>query len=375
MGTAGQGERISVCVLFGGRSGEHEISLISARSIMKAADPGRYRILPVGITKEGIWKSPAVEGPLEPERALGPETVDVALWNVPGFKGLLRLGEAGAPGEGGWRRQAVDIVFPVLHGTFGEDGTVQGLIEMVGLPYVGSGVAGSAAAMDKEIMKRLFAEAGLPQVRWRAITVRRWRAEPELITKEIEESLGYPCFVKPSNLGSSVGISKVEGREALGTAIDAAARYDHKILIEEGIPAREIECAVLGNSDPEASVVGEVIPCKEFYDYEAKYLMEGSELLIPAPLDGKTAREVQGLATRAFRAVDAAGLARADFFVHKDTGRVYLNELNTMPGFTEISMYPKLWEASGLPYASLIDRLIQLGFERQAERGALRYAR
>ncbi len=374
----GEGEldgRTSVCVLFGGRSGEHEISLISARSIMKAADPARYRIIPVGITKEGIWKSPASEGSLDPERAFGPEAVEVVLWNLPGFKGLLRQGEGEGACGTGWRRQAVDIVFPVLHGTFGEDGTVQGLIEMVGLPYVGSGVAGSAVAMDKEIMKRLFFQADLPQVRWRAIAVRRWRAEPELVTKEIEESLGYPCFVKPANLGSSVGISKVHAREELRTAIDTAARYDQKILVEEGIPAREIECAVLGNADPEASVVGEVVPCKEFYDYEAKYLMEGSELIIPAPLDGKTTREVQTLARRAFRALGASGLARADFFVHKDTGRVYLNELNTMPGFTKISMYPKLWEASGLPYTGLIDRLIQLGFERQAERDALRFTR
>jgi D-alanine-D-alanine ligase len=375
MGRADHDGRTSVCVLFGGRSGEHEISLISARSIMNAADPARYRIVPVGITKEGIWKSPVTEGPLEPERAFSPEAVEVVLWSLPGFKGLLRQVEEEGGRGNDWHRRAVDIVFPVLHGTFGEDGTVQGLIEMVGLPYVGSGVAGSAVAMDKEIMKRLFVQADLPQVRWRAIAVRRWRAEPELVTKEIEESLGYPCFVKPANLGSSVGISKVHAREELGTAIDTAARYDRKILIEEGIPAREIECAVLGNADPEASVVGEVVPCKEFYDYEAKYLIEGSELLIPAPLDGKTTREVQTLARRAFQALDVAGLARADFFVHKDTGRVYLNELNTMPGFTEISMYPKLWEASGLPYAALIDRLIQLGFERQTERGALRFTR
>ncbi|MFQ5456949.1 MAG: D-alanine--D-alanine ligase family protein [Myxococcota bacterium] len=368
---AGKGP-VRVCCLFGGRSGEHEVSLLSARAVMGAADPARYRILPVGITKEGVWKTPATDGPAEPARAFGPEAVAVALSSAPGFRGLIRIdGGDSAP----WRRQPVDIVFPVLHGTFGEDGTVQGLIEMAGLPYVGSDVLGSAAAMDKDIMKRLFAHAGLPQVRWMTISSARWRLEGDLVTKEMEETLGYPVFVKPTNLGSSVGISRVTRRAELAPAVETAARHDARIIIEEGVPAREIECGVLGNADPEASTVGEIVPCKDFYDYEAKYLMEGSELLIPAPVDDTTARDIQALAVRAFRAVRAAGLGRVDFFLHKETGALYVNEINTMPGFTKISMYPKLWEASGLSYSALIDRLIDLGFERQAARNSLRFSR
>jgi D-alanine-D-alanine ligase len=363
-------ERITVGFLFGGRSGEHEISLISARSIMQSADPGRYRVVPVGITKEGVWRTPAGDGPPEPDRAFAPDAVEVALWSAPDFRGLVRLS-----GEAPWSRIPLDIVFPALHGTFGEDGTVQGLLEMAGVPYVGSGVLGSAAGMDKHVMKRLFDEARLPQVKWRMVPARRWRAEPDVVMKEIEEAFPYPVFVKPCNLGSSVGISKVRSRAELEPAIDAAAQYDRKILVEEGVPAREIETAVLGNEEPETSVVGEIIPCKEFYDYEAKYLMEGSQLVIPAPLDAAATREVQRIAIRAFQAVDAAGLARVDFFVHKTSGQVYLNELNTMPGFTKISMYPKLWEASGLPYSRLIDRLIALGFERHAELARLRRSR
>ncbi|MDP3938731.1 MAG: D-alanine--D-alanine ligase family protein, partial [Deltaproteobacteria bacterium] len=356
--------RLKLCCLFGGRSGEHEVSVISARSLMKAADPARYEVVPVGITKEGIWKTPAGEGPPDPDRAFAPDAVEVTLWSAPGFRGLIRLGGGTTPG---WERQAIDVVFPVLHGTFGEDGTVQGLIEMAGLPYVGSGVLGSAAAMDKDVMKRLFARAGLPQVRWLTITAHRWRVQDDLVAKEIEETLGYPCFVKPTNLGSSVGISKVHGRGELGPTIETAARYDHRVIIEEGVAAREIECALLGNDDPETSVLGEIVPCKEFYDYEAKYLMEGSELLIPAPLPDAATREAQTLAVRAFEAVGASGLARVDFFVEKETGRILVNEINTLPGFTEISMYPKLWDASGLSYRALIDRLVDLALSRHAE--------
>jgi D-alanine-D-alanine ligase len=363
-------DRIAVGFLFGGRSGEHEVSITSARSLMRAADPVRYRVVPIGLTREGFWRTPAEDGPPEPDRAFGPGAVPVALWSEPDFRGLVRLS-----GEAAWTRRPLDVVFPVLHGTFGEDGTVQGLLEMAGMPYVGSGVLGSAAGMDKHVMKRLFGEAGLPQVNWRMVASRRWQDERDVVMKEIEEAFDYPVFVKPCNLGSSVGISKVRARAELEPAIDTAAQYDRKILIEEGVPAREIEVAVLGNEEPEASVVGEIVPCKEFYDYEAKYLMEGSRLLIPAPLDPAAAREVQRIAVRAFQVVDAAGLARVDFFVHKESGRVILNELNTMPGFTDISMYPKLWEASGLPYSRLIDRLIALGLERHAEAARLRRSR
>lgn len=367
--------RVRLCCIFGGRSGEHEVSLISARAVMKAADPSRYQIVPVGITREGFWQTPAEHGPPEPGRAFDPEAVPVALWSAPGFRGLLRIDSPEGKDPPAWSRRPVDIVFPVLHGTYGEDGTVQGLIEMAGLPYVGSDVLGSASAMDKDVMKRLFERAGLPQVRWMTVTSDRWERQSDLVTKEIEEALGYPCFVKPINLGSSVGISKVCTRTELSPAIEVAARYDQRIIIEEGIPAREIECGVLGNSDPETSVLGEILPCKDFYDYEAKYLMKGSELLIPAPVDDATSRKIQALALRAFETVQAAGLARVDFFLHKETGEIYVNEINTMPGFTEISMYPKLWGASGVPYPDLIDRLINLGFARHAARASLRYSR
>ena len=368
-------EKLTAAFLFGGRSGEHEVSVLSARSVMKAVDPGRYRIVPIGITKEGIWKTPAGDGEPEPDRAFGPEAVEVALWSGPGFKGIVRLSEPAGGGRCDWTRLPIDVVFPVLHGTFGEDGTVQGLIEMAGLPYVGSGVLASSAAMDKQIMKRLFGEAGLPQVRWRMIPARRWLAEPESVAKEIADAFAVPFFVKPANLGSSVGISKVHNVEEILPAFNLAASYDAKIIVEEGIPAREIECAVLGNDEPEASVPGEIVPCKEFYDYEAKYLMEGSTLLIPAPLDAAVTREVQRIAIAAFQAVDASGLARVDFFLHKESGKIYLNEVNTMPGFTSISMYPKMWEASGLPTPRLIERLIRLGLERHAGRARLRRAR
>lgn len=367
--------KLSVGFLFGGRSGEHEVSIISARSVMEAADPEKIRIIPIGITKEGIWVTPASDGPPEPDRAFGPESVEVALWGAPGFRGIVRLSDPAGGGPCGWSRIPVDVIFPVLHGTFGEDGTVQGLIEMAGLPYVGSGVLASAVGMDKHIAKRLFAQAGLPQVAWRMIPARRWRRSPEIVAKEIAETFAWPFFVKPANLGSSVGISKVHAQREIAPAMELAASFDEKILVEEGVPAREIECAVLGNDEPEASVPGEIVPCKEFYDYEAKYLMQGSTLLIPAPVDPATAREVQRIAIAAFQAVDASGLARVDFFLHRETGKIYLNEVNTMPGFTKISMYPKMWEASGLPYARLIDRLIALGLSRHAERARLRRSR
>jgi D-alanine-D-alanine ligase len=246
---------------------------------------------------------------------------------------------------------------------------------MAGLPYVGSGVLASSVGMDKHIAKRLFAQAGLPQVAWRMIPAKRWRREPEAAAKEIADTFAFPFFVKPANLGSSVGISKVHNQGEIAPSLDLAASFDEKIIVEEGVPAREIECAVLGNDEPEASVPGEIVPCKEFYDYEAKYLMQGSELRIPAPIDAATAREVQRIAIAAFQAVDASGLARVDFFLHRDTGKIYLNEVNTMPGFTKISMYPKMWEASGLPYPRLIDRLIALGLSRHDERGRLRRSR
>jgi len=270
-------------------------------------------------------------------------------------------------------RPQLDVVFPVLHGTFGEDGTIQGLLELVGIPYVGAGVLGSAAAMDKDVMKRLFRDAGLPVVEWLMVLRSEWKQDAARLRKQIEAKLGYPLFVKPANLGSSVGISKVHERAELTAALDLAAAYDRKLIVEKGLDAREIECSVLGNDKPEASVPGEIIPVNEFYDYEAKYVKEGSEIVIPAKLSRAQARRVKDLALRAFRAVDCAGMARVDFLLDRPSGKLFVNEVNTIPGFTPISMYPKMWEASGLPYPELLDRLIQLAFERQQEKEQTRY--
>ena len=274
----------------------------------------------------------------------------------------------------------VDVIFPVLHGTFGEDGTIQGLLELADLPYVGSGVLGSAAGMDKDVMKRLFRDAGLALVRHLTFLRADWQKDPKRVRKEVEKKLNYPLFVKPANLGSSVGVSKARDRKELEKAMDEAAAYDRKIVVEEGVggkdrKAREIECSVLGNDRPEASIAGEVIPSKEFYDYEAKYLTEGSELLIPAKLSKKQMQQVQEMAVQAFLAVDCAGMARVDFLMDPKTEKIYVNEVNTIPGFTAISMYPKLWAASGLPYPKLIDRLIQLALERHAEKKKTKFSR
>jgi D-alanine-D-alanine ligase len=277
----------------------------------------------------------------------------------------------------------VDVIFPVLHGTFGEDGTIQGLLELADIPYVGAGVLGSAAGMDKDVMKRLFSASGLPIVKHVTILRNEWQNDPRKITREIERQLKYPLFVKPANLGSSVGISKAHDRKELGPAIETAAGYDRKIVIEQGAggkkrKARELECSVLGNDEPEASTVGEIVPSAEFYDYNAKYLDEGSQLIIPAELTKKQTKEVQEMAVGAFQAVDCSGLARVDFLMDPKDGKqakIYLNEINTMPGFTSISMYPKLWAASGLKYPDLIDRLLQLALERHAEKKMNRYTR
>jgi D-alanine-D-alanine ligase len=265
------------------------------------------------------------------------------------------------------------VVFPVLHGTFGEDGTVQGLLELADLPYVGAGVLASAAGMDKDVMKRLFREAGLPILPWELVLRADWEKNPAAVRKRIEKRLRYPLFVKPANLGSSVGISKVRNQRELPAAMNLAGQYDRKILVEKAIDAREIECSVLGNDAPQASVPGEVIPVNEFYDYEAKYLKEGSELIIPAPLTFRQTRRVQEVAVRAFQAIDGAGMGRVDFLLDRKTGKVYVNEINTIPGFTSISMYPKLWEASGVSYAQLLDRLIELALERHREKSHTRF--
>ncbi|MHB0868261.1 MAG: D-alanine--D-alanine ligase family protein [Chloroflexota bacterium] len=358
--------KLRVAVIFGGRSGEHEVSLASATSIMQNLDPARYEVIPIGITKEGSW---LLEGDPLKELKAGCDRAgeDPALVSLTPTPDRTVVAESSGR-ERGAARLAVDVVFPVLHGTYGEDGTMQGLLEIAGVPYVGAGVLASAAGMDKAVMKALFQQQGLPIVRHLTLLRKEWEADPEGVMNRIEESLGYPCFTKPANLGSSVGISKASHRGQLAEALAVAARYDRKLVVEQGVDAREIECSVLGNDDPVASVPGEVVPCNEFYDYRAKYVDDGSQLLIPAPVPQETAKEIRRIAVEAFKAVDCTGMARVDLFLERGSGKVYLNEINTIPGFTRISMYPKLWEASGLPYSSLLDRLIELALERHGEK-------
>jgi len=394
--------KLRIGVLFGGRSGEHEVSLLSAASVLNAIDRSKYDVVPIAISKEGRWLTSGESQKLlsgdgaqdnprhlragDPESTPGAALLargdSVIVPPEPGGQhhSLIPF-ESGAASEHRPAHQAidVDVIFPVLHGTFGEDGTIQGLLELAGIPYVGAGVLGSAAGMDKDVMKRLFAASGLPIVKHVTVLRSQWDKEPKKATKQIESKLRYPVFVKPANLGSSVGISKAHNRKELGPAMDLAAGFDRKIIIEQGVggkkKAREIECSVLGNDDPKASVAGEIVPVKEFYDYAAKYLDEGSELLIPAKLSKKLAKRVQDMAIAAFKAVDCAGLARVDFLLDPASEKLYLNEINTMPGFTAISMYPKLWAASGLEYPKLIDRLIELALERHAEKSKNTYSR
>ena len=391
-------KKLRVGILFGGRSGEHEVSLLSAASVLKAINKEKYEVVPIGITKEGRWLTEShaerlLGGKGEPAetgrhlRAGDPETTPGAVLlakgeavivpPVPQPHGLMPFESAAGATQKGID---VDVIFPVLHGTFGEDGTIQGLLELADIPYVGAGVLGSAAGMDKDIMKQLFAGAGLTIVKHATILRKQWEKEPKKATKLVESKLKYPVFVKPANLGSSVGISKARDRKELGPAIELAAGYDRKIVIEQGVggkkhKARELEVSVLGNDEPRASIVGEIVPAAEFYDYNAKYLDEGSKLVIPAKLSKKQTKEVQEMAVRAFQAVDCSGLARVDFLMDPKHGKLYLNEINTMPGFTSISMYPKLWAASGLEYSNLIDRLIQLALERAEEKKKNRYSR
>jgi D-alanine-D-alanine ligase len=361
--------KIRVGILFGGRSGEHDVSLQSAASVIKALDPAKYETMPIGITHEGHWRAgtDAVQTLAQVLESGRPVTPSVD----PTGPKFLPLDSSALPANS---LPSPDVVFPVLHGTFGEDGTVQGLLELADVPYVGAGVLASSAGMDKDVMKRLFRDAGLPVVPWELILRSDWESHPGAIRQRIERQWGYPLFVKPVNLGSSVGISKVHNRRELAAALNLAAQYDRKILVEKGIDAREIECSVLGNDYPEASVPGEVVPVNEFYDYEAKYIKEGSELVITAQLTARQTKRVQEVAIRAFQAIDGAGMGRVDFLLDRRTGKVYLNEINTIPGFTSISMYPKLWEASGIPYSRLLDRLIELALERYQEKSRTRFA-
>jgi len=361
--------KIRVAVLFGGRSGEHEVSIASAKSVIGALSPDRYEVVPVGITREGRW---LVSG--DPLAALESGAAALLSGGASGPDPAPFAEPAGSrelvPGAS-HKFPAVDVVFPVLHGTYGEDGTVQGLLELADLPYVGSGVLGSAVGMDKLIMKAVLQAHGLPIVEYVGFSRAEWRRDSETVMDRAEARLAYPMFVKPANLGSSVGVSKAHDRAELAASLHLAARFDRRLLVERAVNARELECGVLGNDDPSASVVGEVVPCNEFYDYQAKYIDGDSALYIPADVPGDVARQVQNLAVAAFAALDCAGMARADFFLCRDSGQVYVNELNTIPGFTEISMYAKLWEASGIPYAALVDRLIALALERHEETSGL----
>ncbi len=388
-------KKLRVGVLFGGRSGEHEVSLLSAASILKAIDRKKFDVVPIGITKDGHWLAAAdarslLEGNERAGRLLragDPEATPGAKLLHEGIPTLLAPEPVETSSAADRPAAAnLDVVFPVLHGTFGEDGTIQGLFELAGIAYVGSGVLGSAAGMDKDVMKRLFAQAGLPIVRHITLLRADWEKQPRKVVRQIEDALRYPLFVKPANLGSSVGISKAHDRSELPAALDLAAKYDRKLVIEEGVgggkrnnvssKARELEVAVLGNDDPKASVIGEIIPGKEFYDYEAKYLSEGSIPVIPAHLTKAEAKRIREMAVAAFRACDLSGLARVDFLMEADgKRRIYLNEVNTLPGFTQISMYPKLWEATGVSYKDLITRLIELALERQAEKNRTSYSR
>jgi D-alanine-D-alanine ligase len=387
------GKKLRVGILFGGRSGEHEVSLLSAASVLQAIDRDKFDVTPIGITKEGRWLAAGdARGLLEAGasaaprhfRAGDPETTPGAKLLQEGMPTLLApepRSSGGLAQNQGRAGEALDVVFPVLHGTFGEDGTIQGLFELAGIAYVGSGVLGSAAGMDKDAMKRLFAQASLPIVKHVTLLRAEWEKSPRKCIARIEDALRYPLFVKPANLGSSVGISKAHGRKELGPALTLAGRYDRKLVVEEGVGgnkgrARELEVAVLGNDDPKASVVGEIVPGKEFYDYEAKYLSEGSVPVIPAKLSRSESKKIREMAVAAFRACDLAGLARVDFLMEPGgKRRIFLNEVNTLPGFTQISMYPKLWEASGLSYRDLVTRLIELAIERHAEKSRTAYSR
>ncbi|MBI1885088.1 MAG: D-alanine--D-alanine ligase [Chloroflexi bacterium] len=348
--------KLRVGILFGGQSAEHEVSVVSAQGVLEAIDRRRFEPTPFGVTKEGVWLSPS-----ETEEALR-RVPSRSYQPLPSMesRNLLTRPEVLAA------LSRLDVAFPLIHGTRGEDGSLQGLLELAGVPYVGAGVAASAVGMDKALMKSLFRQAGLPTAEFAVVLAPRWRAGPEGATREIEAAIGYPCFTKPANLGSSVGIAKVRSREDLGDGLREAFRYDRKALVEQAVGGREIEVAVLGNDDPQASPPGEIIPHREFYDYEAKYLDDSTELVVPVRLEPEIQRRLQQLAVAAFKAIDCAGMARVDFFLAGEEPIV--NEINTIPGFTPISMYPKLWEVAGLSYGDLITRLIELALERHREK-------
>jgi len=371
-------KRLRIGILFGGRSGEHEVSLLSAASVISALDPEKYEAVPIGISKEGRWLADTEAHrmlPPFPENAHGkPELGEVLrtgesvmLSADPGVAALVPANNSRT------NTLRVDVVFPVLHGTFGEDGCVQGLLDLAGLPYVGSGVIGSAVGMDKDVQKRLFLQAKLPVGDFLAIPRSEWEKSRAKVLREIRKKFKFPVFVKPATLGSSVGMTKAHDAKELAAAMDFAGEFAQKIMVEKEIRGREIELSVLGNEDPKASIPGEIIPHREFYDYAAKYLEDGTRLVIPAKLNKAQVKKFQEYAVRAFRALECLGMARVDFFLENRTGKILLNEINTIPGFTSISMYPKLWEASGLPYRQLLDRLIDLALAQHRERTRTKY--
>ncbi|HWT88892.1 MAG TPA: D-alanine--D-alanine ligase family protein [Candidatus Angelobacter sp.] len=355
---------LRIGVLFGGRSGEHEVSLASAASVIRGLDPDKYEAVPIGISKEGHWLIGSAAQKLLPEVLRAGQRVVMAA--DPTDAAIIPLDRSG----GG---QRIDVVFPVMHGTYGEDGTIQGLLDLAGLPFVGAGVLGSAIGMDKDVSKRLLQAAKISVVPWITVYRTDWERDSKAIQKEIEQKFKYPVFVKPAALGSSVGMTKVHSRAELAPALNLASEFAMKILVEKSVNAREIEVSVLGNHDPKASVPGEIVPHREFYDYAAKYLEEGTQLLIPAKLETSQVKKIQKYAIRAFRTLELSGMARVDFFLEKKGGKLYLNEVNTIPGFTSISMYPKLWEASGIPFRELIDKLIALAMEIHREKARTKY--
>jgi D-alanine-D-alanine ligase len=357
-------KRLRVGVLFGGRSGEHEVSLASAASVIRGLDPDKYEAVPIGISKEGHWLIGGAAQKLLPEVLKGGQRIVMAA--DPTDAALIPLDRSGMG-------QRLDVVFPVMHGTYGEDGTIQGLLDLAGLPFVGAGVLGSAVGMDKDVAKKLLQHAKIPVVPWVTVYRADWERNPAAIQKQIEKQFRYQLFVKPATLGSSVGMTKVHSRKELAPALNLASEFAMKILVERAVSAREIEVSVLGNHDPKASIPGEIVPHREFYDYTAKYLEEGTALIIPAKLKPAQIKKIQALAISAFRTLELLGMARVDFFLEKKGGKLYLNEVNTIPGFTSISMYPKLWEATGIPFRELIDRLISLALEVHQEKARTKY--
>jgi len=369
-------KKLRVGVIFGGRSGEHEVSIRSAHSVIGAIDRNRYEVVPIAITKEGKWLSPPAAARLlsDAARSLLSATIvaktarDVAILGDPSHQGLVSLegNERAVPAE------RIDVVFSILHGPYGEDGTLQGLLEMADIPYVGCGVLASSCGMDKVAMKSLFAEAGLPICRYMWFLRSHWKRDRTEVMRKARRAIGFPCFVKPANLGSSVGVSRAVDKASLIQAVDLAARYDRKIILEEGLDAREIECAVIGNDEPKASLPGEYVVHEEsakFLDYAEKYTSTGHvEFVVPAPVSKVVTAKIQQMAIKAFQAIDGAGLARVDFFLRRDTKELLVNELNTMPGLTEVSGYPKMWEASGLRFPRVLDRLIELAFARHRDK-------